>query len=151
METIRSGSRTSTRGYHQPVLTMKLKNIFYSITHNKCPKCHTGNVFLTNNPYNLKQFDKMNKACNCCGEVFDKEPGYFYGAMYVSYGLMVAWFVFTWAIDTFIVKSETWQYLTFLIISIVTFMPLTFRTSRLIWINLFVRYDEEKNKIAQKG
>lgn len=121
-----------------------LSNILYSVVANKCPKCNEGDVFITNNPYNLKQFDKMYDKCSCCGETFEKEPGYFYGAMYVSYALMVGWFVITWAIDTFVVKSETWQYLTFIISSIILLMPVTFRTSRLIWLNFFIHFDKNK-------
>ena len=86
----------------------------------------------------------MNESCSCCGMKYEKEPGYFYGAMYVSYALVVGWFVLTFIIDSFIVKSQTWQYLTFFVSTIIVMMPLTFRTSRLIWLNLFVKYDPSK-------
>jgi len=128
-----------------------LTNILYSVALNKCPKCNKGDVFITNNPYKLTQFDKMHETCTCCGEKYEKEPGYFYGAMYVSYALMVGWFIVTWAIDTFIVKSETWQYLTFIIVSIILLMPVTFRTSRLIWLNFFIHFDKEKYGNTQKA
>ncbi len=127
-----------------------LNNILYSVAANKCPKCNKGDVFITNNPYKLTQFDKMHDACTCCGEVYEREPGFFYGAMYVSYALMAGWFMVTWAIDTFIVQSETWQYLTFIITSIILLMPVTFRTSRLIWLNFFIHFDKEKAKSIQK-
>ncbi|HSH65037.1 MAG TPA: DUF983 domain-containing protein [Bacteroidia bacterium] len=121
-----------------------IQHILYSVLRNRCPKCHQTNVFKTSNAFNLKQFDKMNESCSCCGETYEKEPGYFFGAMYVSYALMAGWFIITWAIDSFFIKSETWQYLTFVIISIVLFMPLTFRISRLLWLNFFIRYDKTK-------
>ena len=124
-----------------------LKDIFYSIVRNKCPQCHQSNVFKTNNAFNLSKFDKMNAICDCCGLKYEKEPGYFYGAMYESYGVMVGWFIITWAIDTFLINSETWQYLTFFIISIIVFMPLTFRISRLLWLNIFVKFDKDKINI----
>jgi len=89
----------------------------------------------------------MNESCSVCGLKYEKEPGYFFGAMYVSYALMVGWFVITWIADSFIFHSETWQYLTFVIITIILFMPLTFRISRLIWLNLFVKYN--KNTIIK--
>ncbi len=122
-----------------------LTDIFYSVIKNKCPQCHQANVFETNNPFNLKRFDKMHESCSHCGVKYEKEPGFFQGAMYVSYGLTAGWFIITWALDTFIFKSETWQYLTFVIISIILLMPLTFRISRLIWINFFIPFN--KNKI----
>lgn len=121
-----------------------LKNKLYSVLWNKCPQCHIGSVFISNNPYNLKRFDKMNVSCNCCGIKYEKEPGFFQGAMYVSYALMAGWFIITWAADTFIFKSETWQYLTFVISTVILFMPLTFRTSRLLWMNFFIKFDKNK-------
>jgi|ERR1017187_4362516 uncharacterized protein (DUF983 family) len=120
------------------------KDIFYSTLWNKCPRCHKTNVFITNNAFDLKRFDKMNDTCDCCGLKYEREPGYFYGAMYVSYALMVGWFVITWGVDSFIIHSETWQYLTFLISTIILFSPITFRISRLLWLNFFVKYDKSK-------
>lgn len=123
-----------------------LKHVLYSVLWNKCPKCHKGDVFIINNPYNLKKFDKMHKNCSHCGELYEREPGYFYGAMYVSYGLMVGWFVITWLLNTFVIEASTTAYLTFLSVSIVLFTPLTFRISRLIWINMFSKYDKRKSE-----
>ena len=62
----------------------------YSILHAKCPKCHQGDFFETSNPYNLKKFDKMYNRCAVCAEDFERETGFYYGAMYVSYALTVA-------------------------------------------------------------
>lgn len=121
-----------------------LKDVFYSTLWNKCPQCHQTNVFKTNNPFDLKRFDKMNETCSCCGVKFEKEPGFYQGAMYVSYALMAGWFIVTWAFDTFVTKSEIWQYLTFFILTTILFMPLTFRISRLLWINFFIHYDKSK-------
>lgn len=128
-----------------------LKNIFYSSLWNKCPQCHQGDVFITNNAYKLSQFDKMHEHCSCCDLKYEKEPGFYQGAMYVSYGLMVGWFVITWAADTFLVHSQTWQYLTFLSASILVMMPLTFRISRLLWINMFTKFDKSKSICAPKA
>ena len=120
------------------------KDVIYSVLKNKCPQCHQTNVFETNNPFNLKRFDKMHESCSHCGIKYEKEPGFFQGAMYVSYALTSGWFMVTWALDTFIIKSETWQYLTFVVISLIVLMPLMFRISRLIWMNFFIHYDKNK-------
>lgn len=119
-----------------------IKDVLYSVIWNKCPKCHKTNVF-PESAYNLKGFGNMNDTCICCKERYEKEPGYFFGAMFVSYALTAGWFTLTWAIDSFVFHSETWQYLTFLIITIIGFMPITFRTSRLIWLNFFIRFDKD--------
>ena len=127
-----------------------IKDIVYSTLWNKCPKCHQTNVFVSNKWYNLKEFDKMNEICSCCNLKFEKEYGFYTGAMYVSYALMVGWFVFTWVLDSFLFKSETWQYLTFVTISMTLLIPLTFRHSRLLWINFFNSYDKNASECIHK-
>jgi len=123
-----------------------LKDIMYSTLWNKCPKCHNKKVFKA--PfYDLKNFHQMNASCECCGEVYEKEPGGFYGAMYVSYALMAGWFIVTYSVDSFFVHAEIWQYLVFVVSTMVIFMPLTFRISRLLWLNFFIRY--QKNTCRQ--
>lgn len=58
-----------------------LKDSVYSVVGNKCPQCHQSDVFKSNAVFNLKTFDKMNESCSCCGMKYEKEPGYFYGAI----------------------------------------------------------------------
>lgn len=127
-----------------------IKKVLYSVFWNKCPNCLEGDVFKYKNPFDFKNFDKMNETCSHCGHKFEKEPGFFYGAMYVSYALMVGWFLVSWAINTFIIKADSINFLIFLILSIIILMTYTFRTARLFWINFFTRYQEhepiKKNK-----
>jgi len=120
-----------------------LSKILYSVSKNKCPRCHQGDVFITTNAFDLKKFDKLHEKCSHCGLRYEKEPGFFYGAMYVSYALMVAWFVTTWGINAFFVHLDAITYLIFLGLSIVLLMTPTFRLSRIIWMNFFTRFGEE--------
>jgi hypothetical protein len=46
-------------------------------------------MYLDKNPFNLKT-QKMHEKCSHCGLIYQIEPSFFYGAMYVSYGLNVA-------------------------------------------------------------
>ena len=84
-----------------------------------------------------------------CGLLFEKEPGFFYGAMYVSYAIMVAWFVFTWGVNVFFIGVGAFAYLTFLGLSIILLMTPTFRISRLLWMNFFTRFGEEDKTILK--
>jgi len=115
----------------------------YSIAKNKCPHCHEGSFFKYNNPYNLSNFYKMDDACEVCGEKFTREPGFFFGAMFVSYALNVAWFVTAWVATLVLIPEE--ENLLLIASIIVGFgllmAPLTYRLSRLIWINFFVAYE----------
>jgi uncharacterized protein (DUF983 family) len=47
-------------------------------------------MYLDKNPYNLGNIYKMHENCTHCGQRYKIEPSFFYGAMYVSYGLGVA-------------------------------------------------------------
>ena len=54
----------------------------------KCPKCKEGDLFI-NPPLLYKKFGKMPVLCPVCGHRFEREPGFFFGAMYISYGLSI--------------------------------------------------------------
>lgn len=117
----------------------------YSIIKLKCPKCHEGDLFLNKNPYKLKYLDKMPKRCSVCGEDFYRETGFYYGAMMISHATttiiavivhLTVFHFYGWAIAPNLISL-----LTILIFS----FPLVFRSSRAIWLNVFVKYDPPKN------
>lgn len=120
--------------------------ILYSVVNNKCPRCHEGNFFETNNPYILNRFDKMHKNCPVCNEDFERETGFYYGAMYVSYGLTVAFGVGVFLLTSVILGYDAVTFLiTFGVLQVVL-MPIFYRMARLVWINFFVRYKEKESK-----
>jgi len=61
-------------------------NLIISALKEKCPHCRQGEVFKKNK---LFQIPVMNRECSVCSYHFDREPGYFIGAMYLSYGLAI--------------------------------------------------------------
>ena len=120
----------------------------YSILTFTCPRCQEGKLFVTSSAY-TKGMAEMNKQCQNCGEPFEKEPGFYYGAAYVSYGLTIAlWVALIVALITFdaiglISFSFTENPILFLslgIILLLVLLPLLYRLSRSIWINFFVKY-----------
>lgn len=124
-----------------------LKNTkLYSILYNKCPKCHQGDFFVEKNPYNLKRFTLMHEACSHCGESFNKEVGFYYGAMYVSYGLNIALGVGMFLLMVLILDLDVLVYLFSFLAAVLILFPWTLRKSRLIWINLFTKFDKSKSK-----
>ena len=64
----------------------------YSILKFKCPHCHEGGFFKAH-PYNISKAGDIYDKCPVCNNKNSKEPGFYYGAMYVSYGLGVALFL----------------------------------------------------------
>ena len=112
----------------------------YSILNNKCPRCHEGDFFINNNPYNLKTVDKMHVHCPKCGEQYERETGFYFGAMYVSYGLNIALGVALFVLTVLILDMSAITFLFIFLGSVLLLFPWIFRKSRLIWINLFVHY-----------
>ncbi len=122
---------------------MGIHHAIYSTLTNKCPRCHQGKVFTANNPYELGSIFKMEKTCSCCGQVYEKEAGFYYGAMYVSYALTAGWFIIWFTLQSLLLHWDMWTILGVVITWIIAVAPLTLRWSRLLWLNFFVSYDRE--------
>ena len=117
----------------------------YSVLKEKCPICHNGDVFLTKRKYDLKKFDKMHERCPSCGHKFEIEGGFWQGAMYVSYAVTVAYSIATFLL-TFLINQQTTALMYIAIIGVVSIIvaPLNYRISRMIWMNLFSKFDATK-------
>jgi len=74
------------------------------------------------------------------------EPSFFYGAMYVSYGLNVAIGIAAFIISYVIFGASIKVAFISIIVSLVLLFPFVLRWSRNIYINMFVSYDP-KTKI----
>src|SRR2546429_9258164 len=55
-----------------------------SIFHQRCPRCRLGTIFRGSI---FRGFPKMQERRPVCDLKFAREPGYFWGAMYISYGI----------------------------------------------------------------
>ena len=120
---------------------MLKKTKLYSILNNKCPKCHKGDFFINNKVYNLKTFVEINKRCEYCNESLEKEVGFYYGAMYISYGLNIGYGIALFLFMVLVLNFEIVVFLFSFFVLVVAIFPWTMRISRLIYINLFVSFD----------
>lgn len=57
---------------------------FYSIFSLKCPTCHHGDLFPTGSFTFDRPFAQYTH-CPACGQTYFPEPGFYYGAMFISY------------------------------------------------------------------
>ena len=122
-----------------------------SVITGKCPQCRDADMFCENNPYKLKSLFLMKKYCDKCGLVFNKEPGFFFGSMYVGYGLSVGYLMTFYAVMIILVPDfEVETYFIFGIGSLLLLTPVIFKVSRSIWINMFVNYDPDAIEIWEK-
>jgi Ca2+-dependent lipid-binding protein len=121
---------------------LKKGSTLYSILTGSCPKCHEESMYIDKNPYNISEIYEMHETCSHCKTHYKIEPSFFYGAMYVSYALGIAFAVAAFIISyVFIGTNLKVAFLT-IIGTLVLFMPIIMRLSRNIWINFFISYDK---------
>lgn len=100
-----------------------------ALVRGRCPRCGRGAIFRTR--------WTTHAVCPVCGLRFEREAGYFTGAMYVSYALAVP--VMALCTTLVLIAAPRLSFeatagvaaLLFL-----PFVPLIFRCSRILWIHL---------------
>ena len=120
---------------------MKEGSKIYSVTHLKCPKCQKGNLFSVPNPYNIKRVLDMPDTCPVCKQDFVKEPGFYLGALWISYPIVMTVLLLSGVLLYFITKLSFLYILFAAVAVLLVLQPLIMRYSRAIWINLFVDYE----------
>lgn len=120
----------------------------YSIFKLKCPKCHVGEQFPTRTFSFSKPFD-MQDRCPVCQQKYELEPGFWYGAMLISY-VLTGWFClfFVGGCMWFFEMSVNASFIV-LIGFLAIFFVWIFRVSRSIWLNFHVKYDP--NAVAKSN
>jgi len=115
-------------------------SLFQSIFAMKCPRCRRGDLFSTKSSFDYKHLAEMPKACPVCAQSYLPEPGFYYGAMFVSYGISgvfglsfvgICMLGFDLSVDA--------SFITLIIIVAILFGWL-FRISRSIWIHINIKY-----------
>jgi len=106
-----------------------------AVSEGRCPRCRKGKIF--SRPfYSLRGFDDMYEFCPHCGLKYEVEPGYFYGAMFVSYAisggvaLVLGFLLFYLAED-----PGGWVYVAVIAPAMVLIAPVNFRFSRVLWLH----------------
>jgi Protein of unknown function (DUF983) len=111
----------------------------YSIFNLKCPRCHVGETFSTGS-WSFKKSFEMYERCPKCNLNYFPEPGFYYGAMFISYGV-TGWFSLLFMGISFglLGFSQNISWAMLILFLAINFVYI-FRISRLIWININVKY-----------
>lgn len=123
----------------------------YSIFKGKCPRCHEGEFFKNKFTLHPTKVTELHETCGNCGLKYMIEPSFFYGAMYVNYGLTVAISVTSFIIARVFVGLELLQSFLIVFIALLLFAPFGLRLSRTIWINMFIHYKSPEELKAAKN
>ena len=127
---------------------------WWSIFTMRCPRCREGLLFKSKN--SIKKLSSshildMPETCPECGQRFELEQGFWYGTGYVSYALAIAVSVATFVAWIVLIGVSTddnriFYWLGFNGVLLVLLQPWLMRLSRVIYLYLFVRYDENYKK-----
>lgn len=103
----------------------------------RCPRCHRGKLF-SYPATNLAKFTDMPDDCPVCGQAFEPEPGFYFGAMYISFGFAVAIFAVCGVLLYYLAGDpDVWVYVVAVAVVTLVTTPLTFRYSRALMLYLF--------------
>lgn len=132
-------------------------NYLWSLLTLRCPRCRRGDMFKNKNPYkrlSLSHIIDMYEDCPVCHQKFHLEPGFWFGTVYVSYGVMVIisaisfmawWFIVGISAD----DNRVFYWIVFNGVLLLFLQPWVMRISRLIFLSFFVKYNENYQK--EKG
>lgn len=117
-------------------------NIVKSILKYKCPRCRSANLFKT--PFNISKPLDMPERCSNCQLNFEPEPGFYFGAMFISYGLSALLFLAT---ALTLVLGFDWSPNQAMIVVVIIGLLVFFRILRLaraVWIHITVKFEGEQ-------
>lgn len=128
---------------------MPSQSLLSSLIGLRCPRCRMGQLFQLGKLTKPGSFFAMHTHCPCCQLSFTPEPGFYFGAMFVSYGINTAQFIGAWVALLLLYPDYSLALLLSILVAVVLLsLPFTFRLSRSIWLTLFISYDPS---YAEKG
>jgi uncharacterized protein (DUF983 family) len=93
----------------------------------RCPHCCDGKIYARGM--------QMNPRCPVCDLVFEREPGYFMGALYVSYALAIIILLFgMWLFSMLLPAVDLGWIVLISAACFVPFVPVVTRYARVIWM-----------------
>lgn len=124
---------------------------WYSIAKMKCPVCQEADFFVSH-PYDLAHAGEFHANCPVCGTKFEREPGFFYGAMYVSYAIGVAVFSTVWvAVSVLFPQWNVLAQASTVVGVLLLSSPWSYALSKIIWANFFFRYLPRQEQATDAG
>ena len=103
----------------------------------KCPRCREGAIF-SGKIYSFKG-QVTNEYCSVCNLRFEREPGFFYVAMFISYAMnvaeMVTISVAAYVLGLDLVYENLWYYAGLILAGVIVLAPFNFRYSRVFLLH----------------
>ena len=109
-----------------------------SLLSNRCPHCEKHPIF--------ESWVRMSPACKNCGTRFERESGYYIGAMIAAYFLGVFLALPTLLIAVFAFQLDMGLAIVLSSAQILLMQPLLFRYSRILWIRIEAALTQAVNR-----
>jgi uncharacterized protein (DUF983 family) len=112
---------------------------FEAVVQCKCPRCRQGDIF-SGKMYSFSfKGQTTNEYCPHCNLRFEREPGFFYVSMFVSYAMnvaeMISASVASYVFGLPLVYESLWYYVAILLVTVFIFSPFNYRYSRVILLH----------------
>lgn len=116
----------------------KKKGLLRAVLFAKCPRCREGSLFSFANPYNLKHTLDMPDVCPVCGQDIQIEFGFYSGAPFMSYPIVLLIGVPVFLLLALVADlSFAWS-IGLTLFALLAIQPLLMRFGRVVWLYLFV-------------
>ncbi len=121
-----------------------MKFSFKSMWNYKCPKCREGDLY--KKPFDISNPLDMHAKCPNCSLDYHPEPGFYFGALIISYGIsswmlllpaLLMVFKFDWSVNQAMLLA--------IAIAGITYLKIL-RGSRSLYLHLTMRYDKSARK-----
>ncbi|WP_397445611.1 DUF983 domain-containing protein [Polaribacter sp. R77954] len=122
----------------------------FSIAKGKCPKCQEGDFFKYGFTFNPAKITKLHNNCSACNLKYMLEPSFFYGAMYINYGITVAISIFVFVVTKLAFNFDLLESFLSVIVALIVLAPINLRLSRILWINMFVSYEKNAGSLKSE-
>lgn len=104
-----------------------------------CPRCRKSPLFTQ--PFDIGKPLEMPYACGTCGQRYEPEPGYYFGAMFISYLISCALLLpIALLMNLYTSLSVNGIMATIILIGAILFIRIL-RLSRSVWIHIMIGYD----------
>ena len=123
------------KSHFMKVMKINRSSTLMNILQEKCPNCNSQKVFENKGIFKMPV---MKDECEACHYHFDREPGYFLGAMYISYALAVLQAIITFVICYYAFPGLPIPWIPAFIIGVILlFSKKNYKLSRIIYMHLF--------------
>jgi uncharacterized protein (DUF983 family) len=106
-----------------------------------CPRCRQGELFVK--PMKLSRPLLMHKRCPVCGQNFEPEVGFYYGAMFISYVFIAFTSLLIVGTCVFLFKLSIELSFGILLVFLALIFIWNLRFSRSFWIHIIMKKRKE--------